>query len=215
MRGDADDLQLLRGVRDGDEAAFAELVMRHQGQLLRIAQVYVSSRALAEEVVQETWLGVIRGAERFEGRSSVKTWIFRILANIARTRAKKEARSIPFSSAAGPEEVDEPLLDPSRFQSAQDPAPNQWSAPPLAWPTPEDSLLTGEAREMLLKEIEKLPPAQREVVTLRDVQGWSSKEVCNALEISETNQRVLLHRGRTKLRAALEEYFGAVGAPGS
>lgn len=212
---EADDLELLQGVRDGNEGAFAELVMRHHGQLLRIAQMYVPSRAVAEEVVQETWLGVMRGAERFEGRSSVKTWLFRILANIARTRARKEARSIPFSSAAGPEQADKPLLEPSRFQSAQDPAPNHWSAPPLSWPTPEDSLLMGEAREMLLKQIEQLPPAQREVVTLRDVQGWSSREVRNALDISETNQRVLLHRGRTKLRAALEEYFGAVGAPGS
>jgi RNA polymerase sigma-70 factor (ECF subfamily) len=214
MRGDADDSRLLQGIRDGDDGAFAELVRRYHGQLLRIAQMYVPSRAVAEEVVQETWIGVLRGAERFEGRSSVKTWLFRILANIARTRAKKEARSIPFSSAAGPEETNEPLLDPSRFQSARDPAPNDWSAPPLAWPTPEDSLLTGEARAMLLRQIEQLPPAQREVVTLRDIHGWSSKEVCNALEISETNQRVLLHRGRTKLRAALEEYFGAVGAPG-
>jgi RNA polymerase sigma-70 factor, ECF subfamily len=211
---ETDDLQLLQGVRDGDEAAFAELVMRYHGQLLRMAQMYVPSRAVAEEVVQETWIGVLRGAERFEGRSSVKTWLFRILANIARTRAKKEARSIPFSSAAGPDEADGPLLDPTRFQSAQDPAPNDWSAPPLAWPTPEDSLLAGEARQMLLRQIEQLPPAQREVVTLRDIYGWGSKDVCNALEISETNQRVLLHRGRTKLRAALEDYFGAVGAPG-
>jgi RNA polymerase sigma-70 factor (ECF subfamily) len=215
MRGEADDLRLLQGVRDGDEGAFAELVMRYHGQLLRIAQIYVPSRAVAEEVVQDAWIGVMRGAERFEGRSSVKTWLFRVLTNIARTRAKKEARSIPFSSAAGPEEADQPLLDPTRFQSAQDPAPNHWSAPPAAWPTPEDSLLTGEVRELLLREIERLPPAQREVVTLRDVHGWSSKEVCNSLEISETNQRVLLHRGRTKLRAAVEEYFGAVGAPGS
>jgi RNA polymerase sigma-70 factor (ECF subfamily) len=212
---DADDRRLLQGVGDGDEDAFAQLVRRYHGQLLRLAQMYVSSRAVAEEVVQETWIGVLRGAGRFEGRSSVKTWLFRILANIARTRAKREARSIPFSSAAGPEDADEPLLDPSRFQSAQDPHPNHWSAPPLSWPTPEQSLLSGEAREVLLRQIEQLPPAQREVVTLRDVYGWSSREVCNALEITETNQRVLLHRGRTKLRAALEEYFDAVGAPGS
>jgi RNA polymerase sigma-70 factor (ECF subfamily) len=209
----ADDLRLLEGVKRGDEEAFRQLVERYSGQLLRVAQMYVSSRAVAEEVVQEAWLGMMRGAERFEGRSSVKTWLFRILANIARTRARKEARSIPFSSAAGPEDADQPLLDPSRFQSAQDPRPNWWSAPPSAWPTPEDSLLEGEALRVILSEIEKLPDSQREVVTLRDVEGWSSEDVRNALEITDTNQRVLLHRGRTKLRAALEAYFGAVRTP--
>jgi RNA polymerase sigma-70 factor, ECF subfamily len=207
------DERLLDGVVAGDDRAFSELVGRYSGQLLRVAQMYVSSRAVAEEVVQETWLGVMKGAERFEGRSSVKTWLFRILANIARTRGRKEARSIPFSSAAGPEDADEPLLDPSRFQSAQGQRPNWWAAPPSAWPTPEDSLLQGEALKVILSEIEKLPDSQREVVTLRDVEGWSSKEVRNALEITDTNQRVLLHRGRTKLRAALEAYFGAVSTP--
>jgi RNA polymerase sigma-70 factor (ECF subfamily) len=203
----------LEGVRDGDESAFAELVRRYHGQLLRVAQMYVPSRAVAEEVVQDTWLGVMRGAERFEGRSSVKTWLFRILMNVARTKARKEGRSIPFSSAAGPEEADEPLVDPSRFQSAQDPRPNWWSAPPSAWPTPEDSLLRGEALRVILGAIEELPDSQREVVTLRDVEGWSSEEVRNALEITDTNQRVLLHRGRTKVRAALEAYFGALRTP--
>ena len=207
------DLRLLEGVREGDEQAFEALVRRYSGQLLRVAQMYVPSRAVAEEVVQETWLGVLRGAERFEGRSSVKTWLFRILVNVARTRARKESRSIPFSSAAGPADADEPLLDPSRFQSAQDRQPNWWSAPPSAWPLPEDSLLGGEALRVILGAIEELPDSQREVVTLRDVEGWSAEEVRNALEITDTNQRVLLHRGRTKLRAALESYFGAVQTP--
>jgi RNA polymerase sigma-70 factor (ECF subfamily) len=206
-----DDQELVAALRAGDEAAFASLVDSYSGALMRLARMYVSSAAVAEEVVQETWLGVIRGIDRFEGRSSLKTWIFRILVNNAKTRGQREGRSIPFSSVARPGDGDEPAVDPDRFlpaDSAQD--PGHWALGPSPWPTPEERLLSGETRDLILEAIKELPAAQREVVTLRDVEGWSSKDVRNALEISETNQRVLLHRGRTKVRAALEKHFGAM-----
>jgi RNA polymerase sigma-70 factor, ECF subfamily len=205
-----DDEQLVEKLRAGDEAAFATLVDRYSGALMRLARMYVSSAAVAEEVVQETWLGVIRGIGRFQGRSSLKTWIFRILVNNAKTRGQREGRSIPFSSVADPLGGDEPPLDPDRFQSSGDRDPGGWALAPTAWPTPEERLLSGETRDRILEAISELPPSQREVVTLRDVEGWSSKDVCNALEISESNQRVLLHRARSKVRAALESQFGAM-----
>jgi RNA polymerase sigma-70 factor, ECF subfamily len=175
---------------------------------LRVAMMYVSSRAVAEEVVQETWLGVLKGVDRFEGRSSLKTWLFRILVNTAKTRGEREGRSIPFSAsiAAGP---DEPTVEPGRFFPPGHEQAGGWSLGPTRWETPEERLLAGESRDVILRTIESLPPAQREVITMRDVEGWPSNEVCNALEITETNQRVLLHRARSKVRAALERYFGA------
>ncbi len=166
--------------------------------LLRVAQLYVSSRAVAEEVVQETWLGVLKGLERFEGRSSVKTWIFRILANQAKSRGKREGRIVPFSSLGG--EDDERAVDPERFDTT-----GHWEAPPRA--VPEERLLAREARERIDAAIEALPPNQRAVITLRDVEGFGAEEACSVLGLSETNQRVLLHRARSKVRAALEEYF--------
>src|SRR4051794_960199 len=175
--------------------------------MLAVAQAHVRTRASAEEVVQEAWLGVIRGIDRFEGRSSLKTWIFRILTNVAKTRAEREARSVPFSSldAGG----DEASVDPDRFFGPDDPGPTGgWSAPPGSWATvPGQKTLSQETREVIAVAIEALPPAQRTVITLRDVHGFGSEEVCNVLDISETNQRVLLHRARSKVRAAIEDYL--------
>jgi RNA polymerase sigma-70 factor (ECF subfamily) len=208
-RGDErSEAELVAALRDGDEAAFSALIDMYNALLLRVAMMHVSSRAVAEEVVQETWLGVLRGVDRFEGRSSLKTWLFRILVNTAKTRGEREGRSIPFSSSvrAG---SDEPTVEPERFFGAGHDRAGGWSLGPTAWETPEERLLAGESRDVILRTIESLPPAQREVITLRDVEGWPSNEVCNALEITETNQRVLLHRARSKVRAALERYFGA------
>jgi RNA polymerase sigma-70 factor (ECF subfamily) len=176
--------------------------------LMRLALMHVPSRAVAEEVVQETWLGVIKGIDRFEGRSSLKTWIFRILTNTASTRRQREHRIVPFSSLGGDDDA-EGTVDADRFFTSEHGYPGGWYLAPTAWETPEQGLLSGETREVILDAIEKLPPAQRAVVTLRDVEGWPAEEVCDALELSEGNQRVLLHRGRSKIRLALENYFGA------
>jgi RNA polymerase sigma-70 factor (ECF subfamily) len=191
----ADEMQLVEALRAGDERVFEELVRMYQGTLLRVAQMYVSSRSVAEEVVQETWLAVLNGIDRFEGRSSLKTWIFRILANRAKTRGQREGRTIPFSSLGD----SEPAVQPDRF------AGGHWAAFPDAWP--EERLLGEETAHVIERAIEGLPPTQRAVITLRDVQGWSAEEVRNALELSETNQRVLLHRARSKVRRSLEEYL--------
>src|SRR5919109_1299849 len=205
--------QLLEALRAGDENAFASLMDEYSSSLLRVAMGYVGNRSVAEEVVQETWLGVINGLDRFEGRSSLKTWIFRILTNTASSRAQRERRSVPFSSLAGAngEEEEGPSVDPDRFFPPDHARyPGHWSLGPTRWETPEEGLLSGETREVILGAIEELPPSQRAVVTLRDVEGWPAEEVCDALELSEGNQRVMLHRGRTKVRAALEQYLGAV-----
>jgi len=207
-----DEARLLDALRAGDETAFMTLVDRYQSHLVRLALVYVSNRAVAEEVAQETWLGVLQGLKRFEGRSSLKTWIFRILMNCARTRAVRENRSIPFSAVwDATTEPFEPAVDPERFLPADHPRwPGHWAAPsrPRDWgETPETLLLAGETRAHIDRAIASLPPGQQEVITMRDINGWSSEEVCNALGISETNQRVLLHRARSKVRKALEQYM--------
>ncbi len=204
----ADDRPLIEALRNGDEAAFASLVDRYHASMLRLAMLYVPSRPVAEDVVQETWLGVLRGLDRFEARSSLKTWIFRILLNRARTRGQREGRTIPFSAVWSPEaEPDEPAVDPARFRPT-DPWQDHWASPPRSWEdVPEERLLSGETLEQVRVAVEALPPAQREVITLRDVDGWSAAEVCNTLDISETNQRVLLHRARSKVRRALERYL--------
>ncbi|MBA3717133.1 MAG: sigma-70 family RNA polymerase sigma factor [Actinobacteria bacterium] len=200
-----DETRLLEALRAGDEGAFRDLVQTYNASLLRVARIYVPTRALAEEVVSETWLAVLEGLDRFEGRSSLKTWIFRILANRAKTRAVRERRTLPFS-AFQPERIQEPALDPDRFRDPDDPRwPGHWAVPPTAWP--EDRLLAAETRERLAEAIEALPGTQRAVISLRDLEGWSAEEVCNALELSETNQRVLLHRARSRVRKALEEYL--------
>jgi len=205
------DRRRLQSLKAGDESAFAALIDEYGSSLLRVATTYVGSRAVAEEVLQETWLGVINGLDRFEGRSSLKTWIFRILTNTASTRAQRERRSLPFSSMNGSDDGGDPSVDPNRFFPPDHSRyPDQWSVGPTPWETPEEGLLSGETRGVILRAIEELPAAQRTVVTLRDVEGWPPEEVCDALEVSEGNQRVLLHRGRSRVRSALEQYFGAV-----
>ncbi|HEX5164083.1 MAG TPA: sigma-70 family RNA polymerase sigma factor [Thermomicrobiales bacterium] len=186
------------------------LVGRYHQSLLRVASLYVSSGAAAEDVVQETWLGVLRGLERFEGRSSLKTWIFRILINRAKTRGERERRSIPFSALDSVEnDGDEPAVEPERFLPAEHPRwPHHWASFPRNWDElPEHILLSTETRTILQRAIDALPPTQREVITLRDVEGWTSEDVCHALVLTETNQRVLLHRARSKVRRALEQYL--------
>jgi RNA polymerase sigma-70 factor, ECF subfamily len=201
-----EEMRLVEGLRAGDEAAFVELMRRYGASMLRIAQMYVRSRAVAEEVVQEAWLAVFKGIGRFEGRSSLKTWLFRILTNTAKTRAIREGRSIPFSALAGDEE-DGPSVDPERFMGPNERFPSHWSAPPSSWGEPEERLGTAETLDVIRAAIDELPPTQALVITMRDIEGLSSEEVCNALDITETNQRVLLHRARSKVRRALEEYL--------
>jgi RNA polymerase sigma-70 factor, ECF subfamily len=200
---------LLDRLRRGEEKAFAELISMYSSPLLRVATIYTGSRAVAEEVVQDTWLGVIRGLDRFEGRSSLKTWIFRILTNTASTRAARERRSVPFSALAAREiDAGGSSVNPDRFfPPDHDRWPGHWARGPRHWKTPEDGLLSAEVRELVLREIDRLPPAQRTVITLRDVEGWPSDDVCDALEVSAGNQRVLLHRARSKVRDALESYI--------
>jgi RNA polymerase sigma-70 factor (ECF subfamily) len=202
-----DDVRLVRALRNGDESAFAELIDMYHGSLLRLARSYVSDRAVAEEVVQETWLGVIRGIDRFEGRSSLKTWIYRILTNTAKKRGARERRTVPFSALAAQDE-EGGVVDADRFLPEGHLWAGHWASPPTSWgESPEERLLAGEAREVIDAAIAELPETQRQVITLRDVDGWSSEEVCNVLELSEVNQRVLLHRARAKVRNALESYF--------
>jgi RNA polymerase sigma-70 factor (ECF subfamily) len=203
-----DDARLLAALRRGDETAFASLLETYQSSLVRVAMIYVRNRAVAEEVVQETWLGVIRGLARFEGRSSLRTWLFRILANIAKTRAVREGRSVPFSAlareAAG---RDEPSVAPERFLDEGQRWAGHWASPPARWDTiPEERLHAKETLAVVQAAIETLPPGQRAVITLRDIEGWSSEDVCELLDLSEGNQRVLLHRARSKVRAALESH---------
>ena len=195
---------LVEGLRAGDEAAFAAVMRMYGRGMLRVAEMYVSSRAVAEDVVQEAWVGVLRGIGRFEGRSSLKTWLYRIVANTAKTRGVRESRSVPFSSLG--DGGDEGTVDADRFIGSGERFPGHWAVPPQAW-APESRLLADESLEVVERAIEMLPPAQRAVITMRDVQGFTSEEVCNALDLTETNQRVLLHRARAKVRSALEEYM--------
>jgi RNA polymerase sigma-70 factor (ECF subfamily) len=200
------DLALVERLRLGDEQAFMSLVERHQPAMLRIARMYVSSHAVAEEVVQEAWLGIIGSLDRFEGRSSLRTWMFRIVSNVAKTRGIREGRSVPFSSLAGDE--DAPAADPAWFQDDAERHPGGWRTPPHDWRgIPEDRLLAGETLERIGRAIAALPPMQAEVIRLRDVLGWTSAEVRNALDLSETNQRVLLHRARSRVRRELDAYL--------
>jgi RNA polymerase sigma-70 factor, ECF subfamily len=205
-----DDQQLVAALLAGDEQAFAALVDLHGPALLRVAMAYVPSRAVAEEVVQETWIAVMRGIEGFEGRSSLKTWIFRILTNVALRGGSRERRSVPFAALAA-QDPEAPAVDPDRFLPADHELfPGHWVVAPARWSTPEEGLLSAETRAVIVAAIDELPPAQRTVIALRDIEGWSSEEVCAALEISAGNQRILLHRARARVRAAIEEYFGAV-----
>ena len=201
------DSEIVAALKRGDESVFADLVDAYSPGLMRMAQMFVRDRAVAEEVVQETWLAVLRGIDRFEGRSSLKTWIFRILMNTAKTRGQREARSVPFSAAA---HDDEPSVDPDRFLGPDHRYAGGWMLGPSEWKTPEEELLQGETRDAILAAIDQLPDAQRTVITMRDVEGFPPEEVAEALGISDGNQRVLLHRARSKVRAAIEAHLGAV-----
>jgi RNA polymerase sigma-70 factor (ECF subfamily) len=200
-----EDAELLRSLRAGDERAFAELLQKYGPSMLRIAMLYVSSRAVAEEVVQETWLAVLTGLERFEGRSTLKTWLFRILTNKAKTRGQREGRTLPFSALTADGDEDGTAVDVDRFLGPGSRHAGHWAAPPRG--VPEERLLAAEARARIEAAIAALPDNQRAVITLRDVEGLSAEEACNVLGVSETNQRVLLHRARSKVRAAFEQYL--------
>jgi RNA polymerase sigma-70 factor (ECF subfamily) len=202
-----DEREQLAALRAGDERAFAALVEEHGAAMLRVARLYVRDRAAAEEAVQEAWLGVLKGIERFEGRSSLRTWLLRIVANVARTKGVRESRSVPFS-ALGDEG---PSVPEGRFRGPEDRWAGHWASPPEEWARPEQELLSAETRAQVAAAINALPDTQRQVISLRDVEGWSADEVCNVLGLSETNQRVLLHRARTKVRAALDEYLTGKG----
>jgi RNA polymerase sigma-70 factor, ECF subfamily len=205
----SEDLSLVERLRSGDEAAFMDLVDQLQPAMLRVARMYVSTQAVVEEVVQDTWLGVLRGLHSFEGRSSLRTWIFRILTNIAKTRGQREGRSLPFASLAG-DDLDAPAVDPSWFDSPEGSSRGRWSTLPDDWTgIPEDRLLGHETLDVIGEAIASLPPMQAEVIRLRDAMGWTSEEVRNALDLTETNQRVLLHRARAKVRGALERYLSS------
>jgi RNA polymerase sigma-70 factor (ECF subfamily) len=200
-----DEQLLVHALRERDEHAFAALLRRYNGPLIRFARTFVHDRQLAEDVVQETWLGVLRGLDTFRGESSLKTWIYRIMINTARTRAVKEQRSVPFSAIDDGDELGEAPFEPDRFL-----ADGRWSSTPTSWSSiPEARLLANEARACIQAAIESLPRMQRLVITLRDVSGWTADEVCGLLDLSAANQRVLLHRARSRVRAALESYLDA------
>lgn len=204
-----EDVTLLQALRQGDETAFAQLIDHYHSSLLRLAMTFVASPAVAEEVVQETWFGVLKGIGRFEGRSSLKTWIFRILINQAKTRGVRERRNAPFSPLEhSTEEPEVPAVDPSRFHTSGYWV-DHWNSLPRYWDdeTPERLFLSKEGLAQIEKAISALAPTQRQVITLRDVEGLTAVEVCNILSIGETNQRVLLHRARSHVRRALEKYF--------
>lgn len=195
---------ILAKLRAGDESAFMMLVDQHQASLVRIAMIYVRDRATAEEVVQDTWIAVLRGLDKFEGRASLKTWIFKILVNRAKTRAQREGRY----QELGEISYDEPTVDPERFHPAEHPDAFHWSTKPESWHhSPEDMLLSREIGQVILMAIEKLPTNQQEVITLRDVEGATAEEVCSLLGISDVYQRVLLHRARAMVRQAIEKYM--------
>ncbi|MFN8374886.1 MAG: sigma-70 family RNA polymerase sigma factor [Anaerolineae bacterium] len=202
------DAQVLAALRRGDELAFTELVNKYHASMVRVALMYVSSQVIAEEVVQEAWIGVLKGLSRFEGRSSLKTWIYSILINRAKTHAQREGRYVQLSLDDDGEEG-EPTVSQDRFNPPDHPLyANHWVTEPDDWNAlPERRLLSRETLRRIQDAIEALPPNQKTVITLRDIDQLSSEEVCNILDISETNQRVLLHRARAKVRDALEQYL--------
>ncbi len=203
------DAHLIGRLRAGDESAFSEVVDGWSPMMLRVARSFVSTEASAEEIVQETWLAVLAGLHRFESRSSLRTWVFRILSNQAKTRGVRESRTVPMSSLGG-DEGEGPTVDPDRFRSKDEQGSGQWTAEgaPRSWePSPEVSVLSGEVRGLVAEALLLLPDRQRTVVSLRDVHGLTSEEVCDTLGITAANQRVLLHRARARMRAALEDYY--------
>lgn len=202
----ADDQRIIAGLRAGDEAVFTEMVDRYNGSLVRVAMRYVPSRAVAEEVVQDTWIGVIQGIDRFEGRSTIKTWLYKILIYRARDRGQRERRTTPMSSLAGDDSA--PSVPTERFRGSDALWAGHWATPPRRWDgDAEDRLLAVEARAVIDAAIAEMPLAQREVIVMRDLSQFSSAQVCELLGVTEANQRVLLHRARSKVRAALETYL--------
>jgi RNA polymerase sigma-70 factor (ECF subfamily) len=207
----ASDEQIVAALRAGDEGTFRELFERSYPMMKRVARGYVASDAVAEEIVQDTWMAIVTGIERFEGRSALGTWMFSILTNQAKTHSARERRALPFASVA-PADVEEPAVGSDRFQTDDEAWPGHWAAPPRPWQKPERRLLSLEARDQLKEALAQLPERQRLIVVLRDVEGLSAEEVCDLLELSQENQRVLLHRGRSRLRGFLEEYVAAPDA---
>jgi len=205
------DAALVEALRSGDEDAFRELFQRKSGLMKRIARGFVASDAVAEEIVQETWLAVVNGIDRFESRSSLNTWISSILINQARKHGVRERRSTPFGGL-GSHTGDGPSVDADQFEKEGDAWPGHWAMGPRPWHSPERRLLSLEAREHLRHALGQLPERQRQVVGLRDVEGCSAEEVCSLLDLSEENQRVLLHRGRSRLRASLDRYLAEEAA---
>lgn len=209
--GDAvtDDTDLVARLRARDEQAYVAILDDWSDGMLRLAREFVSTSESARDVVQDTWIAVIRGVDAFEGRSSLRTWVYRILINTAKRRGVQEKRTAPMSSVLTADQDSGPTVDPERFQSPEEPYPGHWRASPAEWPSPEQALLDAEVRTRVAAALDCLPPRQRMVIDLRDVQGYSSDEVCAILQISAANQRVLLHRARAAVRCMLEEYFAA------
>lgn len=206
---DRDDDTLIGALRNRDELAFSELVDRWSSAMLRVAMAHIPNYAIAEEVVQEAWLTVLRSLDRFERRSSLRTWVLGIVVNIARNRFRIERRLVPLQS-----DDDGPTVEPSRFLPADHPRwPHHWAIEPVPWRTPEDDLLAAETRSIINQAIAELPPAQREVLVLRDLEGLAAAEACNILGLTDTHQRVLLHRARARVRNALERYLSRTEAP--
>lgn len=196
-----EDRALVERLRSGDERTFLTLVEKNHRAMVRVAMGYVASEAVAEEVVQEAWVGILQGLDKFEGRCPLRAWMFRILANCAKMRGGREARSVPFSSLES-EDAEGEKRPIETFRPPDDPRwPGHWARGPERWT--DERLADAQALARIKAEIEKLPPNQRQVITLRDIEDWDSAEVCEALGISEANQRVLLHRARTKVRQAL------------
>jgi RNA polymerase sigma-70 factor (ECF subfamily) len=202
--GADEDAELLSRLRAGDERAFGQIVREWSPLLLHVARSFVATHASAEECVQEAWLGVIRGLDRFEGRSRLRTWVVGIVVNVARRRAERDGRTVPWTAF---DEESGPTVDPRRFRAPGERWAGGWTeqGAPREW-EPESVLLAGEAMEVLQRGLAELPPRQRAVVTLHDVHGLAADEVCAVLELSPGNERVLLHRGRARLRQLLEDY---------
>ncbi|MGS0686170.1 RNA polymerase sigma factor [Nakamurella sp. GG22] len=210
-----DDAELLQRLRERDSGAFAVILDAWSPGMVRLAGTFVSTDASAEEVLQDTWLAVMTGVGSFEGRSSLRTWVYRILVNTAKRCAERESRTVPWSSwADDPADNHGPTVDPDRFQSAEEQFPGHWRDWPRPWPPfPERQAMATELRAVLNGAVDGLPARQRIVVLLRDVEGYASHEVCAILDITVANQRVLLHRGRAAVRANLERYFGTTDGP--
>jgi RNA polymerase sigma-70 factor (ECF subfamily) len=207
-RPSPDDADFLARLRDGDEEAYMLLVEKYHAMLIRTALIYVHDRSVAEEVVQDTWIGFLQGLRRFEGRSTVKTWLFSILINRAKTQALRESHYVTAGDMLTMDDADGATVDPARFHPPGTPNAGEWSVKPNSWEEiPEERMLSLEVREMARAAIDRLPPMQQQVITLRDVEGWDAEQVCESLNITNANQRVLLHRARAAVRRALELYL--------